>query len=684
MQPTTLRLDRLETRVTPAVAMWDGDGADNHWTTAANWAGNIGPRPDDDLVFPSAAAQLVNVNDFPAGMVFHSLAVNGMGYQLTGNRISLTAGLSANVPSVGIPENPLTPPVIGLPLTVTAGLTFSDVAGSVTLSGSVDVNDHGLGVVTEGAATITTISGSITGFGGLGLAGSGAILLSGASTFSGFTTVRATVDVQGTLPSPTVVEPSGTLSGSGTVGDVSNYGRLTPGGWLVSPPTAATLKTRNLSIGRSAQTSFVILGPGSSTGLAVTGGVEVGGLLNLSSLPGVQGLGKQYTLIDNDGTDQVVGAFLNAPEGALVNARGTLFRITYHGGDGNDVVATAAPPLAYAVGAGRGGVPIVKVYAANGELIRSFFAYATSFDGGVRVATADVTGDGVPDIITAPGPGGGPHVRVFDGVTFAVVREFMAYDPAFTGGVFIAASQIDHDNQAEIITGAGAGGGPHVKVFDGKTGATLSSFFAYDAAFRGGVSVAGTDSYFTFIGSCEGSVITGAGPGGGPHVRVFDGTTGALTREFFAYDPAFRGGVNVASQGPLYDLVGNAPLGGANPSPIVTWDLTAGAIVTAPASNDAPDVRLFGPTGQQIAEFQAYDPSFRGGVTVAVTGSNSGAALVETGAGPHGGPHVKLWQIAGNVATEQQSFFAFDPAFLGGVFVGSGAGPSLQVISPPP
>src|SRR5439155_1079079 len=237
-------------------------------------------------------------------------------------------------------------------------------------------------------------------------------------------------------------------------------------------------------------------------------------------------------------------------------------------------------------------------------------------------------GDGVADIITAPGPGGGPHVRVFDGQTFAVAREFMAYDPAFTGGVFVAASMIDFDNQADIITGAGAGGGPHVKVFDGKSGATPSSFFAYV--------------------------------------------------------PAFRGGVNVATQGPLYELVANAPAGGADPSPIVTWDLTAGAIVTAPASNDTPDVRLFGPTGRLIVEFQAYDPSFRGGVTVAVAGTNSGAVLVETGAGPDGGPHVKVWQVAGNVATEQQSFFAFDPAFLGGVFVGSGAGPSLQVISPPP
>ena len=47
-----------------------------------------------------------------------------------------------------------------------------------------------------------------------------------------------------------------------------------------------------------------------------------------------------------------------------------------------------------------------------------------------------------------------------------------------------------------------------------------------------------------------------------------------------------------------------------------------------------------------------------------------GTVTLETGAGPGGGPHVKTWQVANGVATLQQSFFAFDPAFLGGVFVG--------------
>jgi hypothetical protein len=356
----------------------------------------------------------------------------------------------------------------------------------------------------------------------------------------------------------------------------------------------------------------------------------------------------------------IVGTFSDVPEGAVLDMDGFAFRFTYRGGDGNDLVATAVLRPAYAVGAGLGGVPLVNVYDANGRQVTSFLAYASAFRGGVRVATGDVTGDGVLDIVTGAGPGGGPHVRVFDGITFAVVREFMAYAPAFNGGVFVAASQINVDGKADIITGAGAGGGPHVKIFDGATGATLSSFFAYDARFTGGVSVAGTDSYpINPFAAFSGYVITGPGPGGGPDVRVFDGLSGAMVQQLFAYDPGFRGGVNVASRGPLY----------------LRFDgqlrVTAGAIVTTPASDGGPDVRLFDLSGQQVGGFLAYDSAFRGGVTVAVRSiDTNGTVTLETGAGPGGGPHVKVWRVANSVATLQQDFFAFDPAFRGGVFVG--------------
>src|SRR5262249_15315973 len=148
--------------------------------------------------------------------------------------------------------------------------------------------------------------------------------------------------------------------------------------------------------------------------------------------------------------------------------------------------------LEIVTGAGEGGAPRVNVFHADGTLVCSFLAYDPAFLGGVRVAAADLDGDRAADVVTGAGPGGGPHVRAFraDRSAFA---SFMAYDSGFRGGVYVAAGEVTGDgNTAELVTGAGAGGGPHVKVFGGiRPGGVTeeASFFAADPSFRGGVRV---------------------------------------------------------------------------------------------------------------------------------------------------------------------------------------------------
>ncbi len=313
--------------------------------------------------------------------------------------------------------------------------------------------------------------------------------------------------------------------------------------------------------------------------------------------------------------------------------------------------ALALPTPLRAAGAGPGGGPQVNLYASDGTPVRSFNAYDPAFRGGVRVAVGDLTGDGTDDVVTAPGPGGGPVVRVWDGATGALVREFSAYDPAFRGGVSVALGDVTGDGVPDIVTGAGAGGGPHVRVFDGATGAVTGEWMAYDPAFRGGVSVA----VGNVSGDGRGEVISGAGPGGGPHVKVFNGLTEVELSSFLAYDPAFTGGVHVAAG----DLLG----GGGD------------QIITAPGAGGGPDVRVFafsvnfaeGPT--VIREFLAYAPDFHGGVSVAVANPGSGGRIVVlTGGGPGGGPHVR--EFDGPFLAPGPGFLAYDPAFTGGVFVG--------------
>jgi hypothetical protein len=117
-------------------------------------------------------------------------------------------------------------------------------------------------------------------------------------------------------------------------------------------------------------------------------------------------------------------------------------------------------------------------------------AYGSTFSGGVFVAAGDVDGDGQVDIITGAGEGGAPHVRAFSGANVNVVlQSLLAYSSNFTGGVRVSAIDRNGDGRADILTAAGPGGGPHVRAFDGLNAAQLDSFFAFEAEFPGGVFV---------------------------------------------------------------------------------------------------------------------------------------------------------------------------------------------------
>lgn len=264
--------------------------------------------------------------------------------------------------------------------------------------------------------------------------------------------------------------------------------------------------------------------------------------------------------------------------------------------------------------AGPGGGPNVVVYSGTDySILTNFFAFDPAFNGGVSVAGGDANRDGLDDVICGAGPGGGPQVRVFSGVGAIPILSFFAFDTSFVGGVTVAAGDLDGNGRFEIIAGAGAGGGPNVVVFDDQA-QLLSSFFAFDPAFVGGVNVA--TGRVRGIGFA--SIIVGAGPGGGPAVSAFQSNsahdspmamdTGHATGSndtmltfrqistFFAYDPSFIGGVRVGS-----------------------FNKTVGTnYMTGAGVGGGPQVSLFdGVTHAQADTFFAYNPTFGGGVSVA-------------------------------------------------------------------
>ena len=92
----------------------------------------------------------------------------------------------------------------------------------------------------------------------------------------------------------------------------------------------------------------------------------------------------------------------------------------------------------------------------------------SGFAGGVRVASADVNADGTLDLIAGTGPGSASSVVVIDGRTGATLFRTNPFEAAFTGGVFVAAGDIDGDGRADVVVtpdrgavpGCGCSAGP--------------------------------------------------------------------------------------------------------------------------------------------------------------------------------------------------------------------------------
>src|SRR5688572_16752669 len=72
--------------------------------------------------------------------------------------------------------------------------------------------------------------------------------------------------------------------------------------------------------------------------------------------------------------------------------------------------------------------------------------------------TSTLAGTAQSVIVTGAGPGGGPHVRVIAGDANAELAGFYAYGAEFHGGVTVAAGDVNEDGYDDIITGAGPGG----------------------------------------------------------------------------------------------------------------------------------------------------------------------------------------------------------------------------------
>jgi thermitase len=283
--------------------------------------------------------------------------------------------------------------------------------------------------------------------------------------------------------------------------------------------------------------------------------------------------------------------------------------------------------------------PEVKMFKEDSSFLKSFLAYTDKFLGGVSLATGDINSDGSGEIVTGAGPGGGPHVRIFrqDGTP---IGGFMAYATTFRGGVNVAVGDVDNDGKSEIVTGAGPGGGPHVRIFR-QDGTPIGGFMAYATTFRGGVNVSVGD----IDGDGRADIITAPGNGLESMIKVFD-SRGNLNTQFLAFETEYNSGVRIS-----------------------TGDIDGDSVAELAVSkmSGSSEVRVYGQYMVLKLKFSPF-PNLTGGVTLTL-GDLDGDKVSEivTGAGPGGGPHVKVYSGKGLLRKE---FFAFSQDFRGGINLG--------------
>ncbi|OWK37627.1 Flagellar hook-length control protein FliK [Fimbriiglobus ruber] len=296
--------------------------------------------------------------------------------------------------------------------------------------------------------------------------------------------------------------------------------------------------------------------------------------------------------------------------------------------------------------------------------------FGSSYTAGVRVADADLNGDGVADVIAGTGPGVASQVQVIDGASGKVLATINPFESTFTGGVFVAAGDLNGDGVPDVVVTPDQGGGPVVAVYDGAALAQgnvvqIARFFGIqDPNFRGGDRAAVGDLNGTAGG---GDLIVAAGFGGGPRVAGYvgsslaSGTPVKLFPDFFAFEPSVQNGAYVA----VGDVNGDGKA-----------DLIAGA-----GPGGGPRVTVFDGASlldnQQttIADFFAGDPSNRNGVRVAaknLDGSDQAGVVV----GPGSGAGTTVTAYTGQALTTSPnspaSLFDFTPSGIAsdGVFVG--------------
>lgn len=202
--------------------------------------------------------------------------------------------------------------------------TSISITGSSTLQLAATIGSMARAISIDAAKTLTidtngfnlTNSGIFSGSGSLLIQGPGTVSVSGASSgFTGTTTVNnATLNLNSSIfGGDIIINSSATLSGSGTMANLTSSGTISPGNSL------GTLTVTNLILNASSVLQIEVNDAGQSDLINASGTATLDGTLDIILNPGVYATGTIYTIITT-APGGVMGTFASKTElGARFN-----------------------------------------------------------------------------------------------------------------------------------------------------------------------------------------------------------------------------------------------------------------------------------------------------------------------------------------------------------------------------
>lgn len=208
-------------------------------------------------------------------------------------------------------------------------------------------------------------------------------------------------------------------------------------------------------------------------------------------------------------------------------------------------ISFAKIPFSILVGTGFGVSPELHEYSNTGKIASylSDLKQLPNNSKGLNIATGDVDGDAIDEVIVSQRAGGIPQVFIFEKNGKLKKPILHPYPENSQTGINIATGDVDHDGKDEIITVPAEGGEALVKIYRfNKKQEIIKEFKAFSNDNCGASVAAGDIDH-----DDKDEIIVGNGPKCPPKVRVYESNGTRLPLEFYAFNPNFLGGIDVAT-----------------------------------------------------------------------------------------------------------------------------------------